>query len=1175
MGVCAGFIPAMGAFGRERRRVSVTKPHRASPSLLRMSSNSGEKEPSSVNDDSYWADLAKDIYGDDGEKPVRDAKENEEGPKFVYPEGVDPKSFFESSEDSQSAWGTWNSALQKEAAQDQDEVEMRDPKKETDFWRGAAKAISSDVSTSSSESSASATGSPGPESSASATGSPGPESNISAVGSSGSDSEPSTVSSADLETTTSASDSAKSVQKKDRQGGFFQAAKSIFSMAQSAVQAALSEDSYRPETVKSSKTERSEKQQIVDSGKEQAKEQQVVNFDKKEQPEKQQIVDSDEKEQSEEQQVVNFDEKEQPEEQQVVDSDKKEQPEEQQIVDSDEKEQPEEQQVVNFDKEEQPEEQQVVNFDKEEQPEEQQVVNFDKEEQPEEQQVVNFDKEEQPEEQQVVNFDKEEQPEEQQVVNFDKEEQPEEQQVVDSDKKEQPEEQQEEQQIVDSDEKEQPDEQQVVNFDKEEQPEEQQVVNFDKEEQPEEQQIVDSDEEQPEEQQVMNFDEKEQPEEQQEEQQIVDSDKKEQPEEQQVVNFDERERIEDKNVTGELTDDKLDAIKAGISSAMPSNEAKNSASKKDASDDVGLGDSGYWADLAKDVVPSEASSEPAPVEESSGPKWTYPEDVDPNDFFNQSEDDKAAWGTWNSAIEKESTQELEMRDPAKEKEFWRGAAQELTNETTSQSGKDSKKSEKEMPQTSETPEMPVIPNDPTEVWKAAREITTETQAFQQALREEVQNYNPADEKQPYKNIAKDLLADLQERKELNEKLKAEQNENMEDSKVSVNDWDPDRDWRRFDDVDAELERQRQALENASKWREEMAGSEADSSVAPAPNTGAAPTSPIRFTDENGKLLSREEVDMLASEGAVFVDENGNPVDMSGSLLDSAESSDESVSNDDEPASVGDEPVDTDKPVEPISFETTPSGAPQGAAPTIKRRFKSSTYGGDRGGIEQDLQALESEGVGLRDPKADTDFWRGTAKELTNSDGTTDGADSEGAKTDVTGKESASQEEDDKSAWDAWSNARQGWENDLDNMSERDPKKEVDMWRGAAQELTGGSSSSAPAKKDWGSGMEGGSFSSAWESWRESSPVQPTNKDQWWSNRSDNVKGRTNSDVASSSDPGFWSGIAKDMKPDEEKASEQAGDGDKKDLGESINMWLDFAKSVKIEDDSSSSKDEKE
>lgn len=90
---------------------------------------------------------------------------------------------------------------------------------------------------------------------------------------------------------------------------------------------------------------------------------------------------------------------------------------------------------------------------------------------------------------------------------------------------------------------------------------------------------------------------------------------------------------------------------------------------------------------------------------------------------------------------------------------------------------------------------------------------------------------------------------------------------MDERATSASEWDPDRDWRRFDDVDAELERQRLALESSSRWKEEMADIE-NEAVAINPETyssgGAAPTSPIRFTDENGQVLRIGEKE--ASEG---------------------------------------------------------------------------------------------------------------------------------------------------------------------------------------------------------------------------------------------------------------------------------------------------------------------
>lgn len=73
----------------------------------------------------------------------------------------------------------------------------------------------------------------------------------------------------------------------------------------------------------------------------------------------------------------------------------------------------------------------------------------------------------------------------------------------------------------------------------------------------------------------------------------------------------------------------------------------------------------------------------------------------------------------------------------------------------------------------------------------------------------------------------------------------------------------------------------------------------------------------------------------------------------------------------------------------------------------------------------------------RDPKAETDFWRSAAKELsTDGSGSNIGASEGNDKIDIGSDESG----EDKSAWDSWTNARKDWETQLENAQERDPKK---------------------------------------------------------------------------------------------------------------------------------------
>jgi len=141
--------------------------------------------------------------------------------------------------------------------------------------------------------------------------------------------------------------------------------------------------------------------------------------------------------------------------------------------------------------------------------------------------------------------------------------------------------------------------------------------------------------------------------------------------------------------------------------------------------------------------------------DDSGPKWVYPEDVDPEEFFNESAEDKAAWGSWTEALVKEAQEasgETTYRDPAKETDFWRGAAQDIVQEVSGEGGPAGAKRE--------SPTEP-LPNDPTKIWQAARDVAAKTQALQSDLQDEVVNFNPYEETDTYKDAAKEVIAGLQ------------------------------------------------------------------------------------------------------------------------------------------------------------------------------------------------------------------------------------------------------------------------------------------------------------------------------------------------------------------------------------------------------------------------------
>ncbi|KAJ8906047.1 hypothetical protein NDN08_002547 [Rhodosorus marinus] len=749
-------------------------------------------------------------------------------------------------------------------------------------------------------------------------------------------------------------------------------------------------------------------------------------------------------------------------------------------------------------------------------------------------------------------------------------------------------------------------------------------------------------------------------------------------------------------------------------------------------------------------------------EDNSGPKWVYPEDVDPDEFFIESAEDKAAWGSWNQALIREAQEasgETTYRDPAKETDFWRGAAQDIAEEV-SREGVPAEANR-------EPPTAP-LPNDPTKIWQAARDVAAKTQALQSDLQDEVVNFNPYEESDTYKDAAKeviaglqqqgkepaeDLVADLQQRKEAYDALASEEDALTDGREVSINDWDPDRDWRRFDDIGAELERQREALENRSQYLQEKAEDEADSD----PLETAPEMEQLRYVDETGRELTPEEVQMLETGDTVFVDEQGHIVDKDGNMIDTTNSDMGSTAAPDMAQPTIEEttiefptqqsPIDDDTPIESAMKPPVVLGS----APTMgRKRFSSSTYGGSRGGIEQDIKALEAQGFSLRDPKADAEAWRDAAREVGSAGTETDvvqspgqgAVDAEETTSDTAEESTASTAEkttasvakettasvaqettasvsqetttsvaqeasasaaqettasvarettasiapettsgvpqewkqiakdlgtsasdrapettsgvpqerkqiakdlgtaetetevsqaqekaledeetpagltdpwraaarevgyivnenelpspeesvepnqplsaepqssaaeqaqtksqdpvDEASAWSSWSTAQNAWQSNLENLEQRDPEKEVDMWRGTAQEVAGSSSSEKGG--DWGSGLGEAPTEQAWSSWNTSNPLGEPETFSWWKNRTDGVPQGRRENPSASADPSFWSGmvdsVTQPSPPQPSPPQPEEQNSRARDLGDSVNMWKDFAKDVK-------------
>lgn len=440
-----------------------------------------------------------------------------------------------------------------------------------------------------------------------------------------------------------------------------------------------------------------------------------------------------------------------------------------------------------------------------------------------------------------------------------------------------------------------------------------------------------------------------------------------------------------------------------------------------------------WINLAKSIGPSsdkvenEAPSRPPP-------QWTYPEGIP-----TFSADEENPWHRWKN-VQSSEEEPLIERDPKAETDFWRSTARDIVQFSNSNPQVTSNLSPEEIPTAWSA-------SASEDVWKLARGVTGDMTALQNQLFDELKNFDSTENREKYRAIARDLVDPS------NDEPWEDSTPVPPNSRIGVGaEWNPDVDWMRFDDV----------------WR--------------------------------GKALAEEAAQRRSVEDVVrqSMDRTRDPE------MTQFQSSNESQSDSDT-TSFGYDAVQS----------TQSDFAVDGKIPGfIRNRFRSSgTYGSSWSGAEEESKRLQRQGFELRDPKLDTEAWRSAAKELVNeitespakesaedlSDGKAETISSESRsegqdgdrdeypeRTDVE-VDMRSNEEEGK-LWSSWRQGSLSWNRANAKISERDPKKEVDMWRSSARELANDGNSVLPAvnEKPWSSEGDSG----VWEQWR--------NANQKWS-----------------------------------------------------------------------------
>lgn len=490
-----------------------------------------------------------------------------------------------------------------------------------------------------------------------------------------------------------------------------------------------------------------------------------------------------------------------------------------------------------------------------------------------------------------------------------------------------------------------------------------------------------------------------------------------------------------------------------------------------------------------------ASSSPTPPSDPNDPSWRQlarslgssdptpprppPDWKETNDGSSSQSEEATAWANWQSAREEQP--EVAERNPKKETDFWRSTARELTQPTQATNAT--------KPVTDDTTQK--------EIWSLARGVTGEMSELQDRLRADLDKFNPEENSDQYRRIARELIGPQEDDWEIKSEENVLQRPDAGDwgGASSASGWNPNTDWRRFDDIRREevLKREKEAREEAAREAQqerEKAYERLDREA------NAQADGNITYTDESGRVLSSDEVKRALEEGAVFVDEAGKEIGTEGGRKLQFEGPKQTNGADKFGPGAG-------------SFE---SGKMPGF---VVNRFRSKgTYGASYAGAEEYMKELQEKGIPLRDPKADSESWREAARELNfeveldpleltgsedksgeNTDNSTEavevGSKNENTAFDETVErvDGDDTEAEALSSWSKWRDGNLIWEKATADAAPRDPKQEVDMWRSSAREIVSDIETSSGAGKAPDSSSAAHSSNkevSAWSVWRNAS-----------------------------------------------------------------------------------------
>jgi hypothetical protein len=491
---------------------------------------------------------------------------------------------------------------------------------------------------------------------------------------------------------------------------------------------------------------------------------------------------------------------------------------------------------------------------------------------------------------------------------------------------------------------------------------------------------------------------------------------------------------------------------------------------------VGPGDDS-WLDMARALGGDTNEKEPVRAD----PQWEYPEGNNFSKPVEYADVDglESPWETWNAALERDRTaaeQELPTRDPSAEVDFWRSSARGISDTTASKS----------LAASSAPPTFNDIPSDPRELWGEASKVTGAVADLQTQLWDELENFNLNDGNTSYRDLARELRggnavddtpgsssstdashsavipssSDTQVKADLD----------TDDAATAGSGWNPDVDWKRFDDL-AREEQSKNASLARDKARvdaenERVAGFEKNGS----PGDATDEFSSVTYTDADGRVLSAAEVEAAIAEGAMFVDEDGNDLSTEGYEVPGATAEEWPSPNN----------VLVERDLLPPNGTDIPKYA-ETDRPTLVDRSESaarssSSFQGAPAPAEGSKESVEMQ--------SSRDFWRSAAREVTTAqagdvssapngdvasagpstgsveirpgeisiEATREVADAESFEksSDIPTGEVADRISDTSNAWSQWNSGRETWKEAIESAPERDAKAEVDMWRNTAR-----------------------------------------------------------------------------------------------------------------------------